>query len=253
MLGRSGKKTDRRSFVADKKKTADRQKNPTLPRRAILFELENVAVKGRQIMFDQLKEILKTKDIEFSPAMFSRYCLCQPPRAFVRPILGLAGKTRLSEQKLVEEIAEKTAEAFKNDRLKLEPALRKLLKEMADRSILAGAVTSLEKGAADTLASHLGLPSLGVRLLHVDSDNRCFTGVDAWLKLARTLSVAPACCAVLATSGPSCRSATAAWMHCIAMPDRFTAFQDFGGSDLVVDTLDALAADDVSALLEPPR
>jgi beta-phosphoglucomutase-like phosphatase (HAD superfamily) len=202
-------------------------------------------------VFETVKDVMKGKGIELTPAVFARYCLCRAPRDFVGPVLKWGDKPRLSETKLVEEITERIDAQFADTGLKLDPALKKLLKAAAERTVQIGALSSLPRPAAETLAANLDLAPMKVQILALASESRCFAGAEGWSKLAKLISVPALACVAIATSAVSCRSAVAARIHCIALPNALTSFQDFGGSDYVVETLDDLKSGDVFHLLEP--
>jgi len=74
-----------------RKERADREGFPRALR-AVVFELEYVAVNGRQVMYDTLKRLLHQKDIDLTPVMFSRYVLDAPVAAYVPVLLKQAGR-----------------------------------------------------------------------------------------------------------------------------------------------------------------
>ena len=220
------------------------------PDRAILFELENVAVKGRQIIYDVLKSVLAAKGVEMGRLMFSRYCICLPVKHFFSDLLASAGKTRLSADKLLAEITEGIKLSLTDGSLKLDSALVKVLKAAAGRNVHAGALSCLDGETSQQLMTKLGLADMGVRL-HSSScrDNNC-SGADTWLKLAKHVSIPSSRCLVLATSSSSCKAALSAGMRCIVIPDTFTSFQDFGGADYVLGALSEIAVEDIFGLLQ---
>jgi putative hydrolase of the HAD superfamily len=209
------------------------QKN--VPSRAVLFELENFSIKGRQLVFDLLKKILSEKDIELTLNMFSRYCLHPSVKHFLPMMLKMDGKAKVSEAKLISEVTEAITHSFTGNTLKLESGVARLLKAMEEEKAVVAVLSSLDDETARLLSAKLGLIDRGVTLLSYASQEKSFPSADAWLKLAKRISIAPACCVVVATSSVSCKAALSAGMRCVVVPDKFTAFQDFGGADNVFD------------------
>jgi len=228
----------------------DRDADRDEPDRAILFELENVAVKGRQIIYDVLKSVLAAKGVELGPLMFSRYCLHLPVKHFFSDLLKSAEKTRLSADKLLAEITEGIKLSLTDGSLKLDSVLEKILKAAADRNVLAGALSYLDGETSRQLMTKLGLADTGVHLHSSSCQDNDSSGADTWLKLATQVSVPSSRCLVLATSSLSCRAALSAGMRCIVIPDTFTSFQDFGGVDYVLGALSEIAVEDIFALLQ---
>lgn len=60
---------------------------------------------------------------------------------------------------------------------------------------------------------------------------------DVYLAAAARLGVAPAACLAIEDSGPGVLAAKRAGMTCIAVPNRWTADQDFGEADVVLVSL----------------
>jgi len=60
---------------------------------------------------------------------------------------------------------------------------------------------------------------------------------DVYLVAAQRLGVVPGACLAIEDSGPGVLSATRAGMLCIAVPNRWTADQDFGAADIVLESL----------------
>ena len=60
----------------------------------------------------------------------------------------------------------------------------------------------------------------------------------------------PACrCVAVVESAVACNAALEAGLRCVVAPDEFTAYQDFGGADQVVEDLKDVHAKDLQALL----
>lgn len=236
--------------VAEKKEPApDETDQKRLPR-AVLFELENVAIKGRQIIYDVLESVLADKSVKLTQLMFSRYCLGSSPKDFLSVLLKSAGKKRLSEKKLCAEITQGIRLSFTDGTLKLESGFKKVLKAAAERNVLVGMLSGFDMETAGQLAAKLGLADIKENLLSYSCEDKNSPTVDAWLKLAKKLSVFPSLCVALTTSAMSCRAALSAGMRCIVIPDKFTDYQDFGGADYIVDALNDTAIENIFTLLE---
>ena len=221
------------------------------PRRAVLFELENLAVDGHGLVYDAVKSVFKGKGIDLPPALFSRCCLGRAPQSYVPAILKHAGKERLSHEKLEEDLRVTIQEAFAADSLRLNPSLAALLQAVAAQGVGCGALSGLENSLAEKLFARLGLKALGVALHVGAADRRGFPTAEAWGKLSQGLAVDPVYCLALCTTAQSTRAALAAHMHAIAIPHALSAFEDYSGADEVLDSLQALRPEQLLARLEP--
>ena len=88
------------------------------------------------------------------------------------------------------------------------------------------------------ILADLGLPDMDSRVLSCGEEYGSCPGANLWLRLAENMMIPPSRCVAIATSAASCKAAIAAKMRSVVIPDKFTAFQDFGGADVVFDTLD---------------
>ncbi|MBM4144110.1 MAG: HAD family phosphatase [Lentisphaerae bacterium] len=207
------------------------------PSRAILFELEHTAAGGRQILFDVLKSALAERGITLSESEFRRHCVGCPVEEAVAALLKASKKTRLSAEKLVAEISEGITLSFAGGSARLDPGMADLIERSRAEGIAPGGLSCIESDAARQLVEKLGLNDSGLVILSRAGTERTFPQPDVWLQLAKTVGVTPTRCLVVVSSGDASRAALAAGMKCVAVPDRYTSFQDFSGADFVCDAL----------------
>jgi len=219
------------------------------PDRAVFLELEYAGVNGRQIVYDVFKSVLADRSIDLSVADFSRYCLCSPVEDCLPDLLAAMKKTRISEEKLRGEIADGIRLSFTDGSTKLDANINRLVEEVSQQGAALGVVSCMEKGAANELADKLGLVERGAAVVSQGELEGGFPQGDVWNLLARQVSVAPSRCVAVVTSGDAARSCLNAGVGCVVASDRFTAFQDFGGADMVFDSLDAEAVDRIVAMV----
>lgn len=234
--------------AADKKSAVDKT-DQEQPQTAVLLELENVAVNGRQIIYDVFKSVLADKTMKLTPLMFSRYCLDPSSKDFLQALLEVMGKKRLSHEKLLAEITQGIKLSFTDGTVKLESGFKKVLKRATEHNTLVGVLSGLDEETARQLMTKLGLDNMAANLFSYASEDRNFPTSDAWLKLAKNLSIPPYMCIVVATGSASCRAALSGGMKCVVVPDKFTSFQDFSGTDYMIDVLNDAAVEQIFALL----
>ncbi|MBA4388052.1 MAG: hypothetical protein C0404_08735 [Verrucomicrobia bacterium] len=219
-------------------------------RGAILLELDNTAVNGRQLIFTVLKRVLEDKDITMTPVIFAKHCLQFPVRQYVPTLLHATGKTRLSPEKLTAEIVSAIKSAFLDKSLSIQPGALKLLKLAAERGVKVGMISAFDAETARKLVANLGLGDIGPNLYPCYFEEKGCPGADAWLMLVRNINVVPSQSVVVATSGITCKCALSAGMRCIVVPDKYTSFHDFSGADFVHNELNNDTIEAVFALLE---
>jgi len=217
------------------------------PARAVLFELENVALAGRRIAYEILDKLFEDKGAKLTPALFSRFCLDTAPAQFIPKLLEVLDKSKSSPEKLLASFTEQRWKVLGSTKAQASPVLRDLLKSLADRGALLGALTEITDGDPAKRLGKMGLSAPALTVLPVPTDEKTVPTADAWLKLAKTLSASSSACIAIVTSAASAKAAISAGMRCVVVTDEFTAFQDFGGADYVAETLDA---DTVTGILE---
>ena len=211
----------------------------------LIFELEQLALAGRKILFDVMKDKLAAHKLQLTLPLFTKFCSYSTPRLYLQEILDALKAHKLQADKLGAEIEAEYAERLLAKASSLNPALSKIIRDTPSKNIGVGAITMLPRTAAESLMSKLGLVEQNVQLIAFDNVDKVFPRSDTWMKIAKTASIPTRKCLVLATSMIACKSAMAADMQCMAIPDEFTSYQDFGGANLILEKMDDLSPKDV--------
>ena len=202
---------------------------------ALLFELENIPVPGRKVMYDVLKSVLGDKGIDLTPVLFSRYCMHASVEVFLPELFEAMGKKSAPDAKLLSDIAQGVKMSLLDGSIKLRSEVKAVIDQAAAADVPIGALTSLDPDTAAQLMKKLGFDQSGVELMSIPVSDRDFPTADAWLKIAKQMGTKSQLCMVYASSATACKAGLSAGMRCVAVPDRFTSFQDFGGADFVVE------------------
>ena len=214
----------------------------------IMFELEGVAFHGRRIMYEAVQHVLKKKKIELSPILFSRYCSQHPLDKGLAMLLKAVGKQKMSSEKLAAAANEQFIHSLTDQSLELDKNFENLISDAKKENIVVGAVSALPEECASKLMSRFGLDEF-VEIVLFKNTSHTFLIRKCWLYLAKTLDAKPHQCVALVTFALLCHSALSAGMCCAVIPDEFTAFQDFGGADLVIEDNEKLDVKKLMALL----
>ncbi|MDF7822792.1 hypothetical protein P4B35_02100 [Pontiellaceae bacterium B12227] len=213
---------------------------------ALIFELEYVAAKTRAVEFASIKSAAKTKGVEVSPIAFSRSGMSPLHRAAVTAVLKQAGKKTDAIEKAVGEV-DKTVANYCENEAELDAGLAKLIKATQDRGIPVIAFTALPEAIAQKLMTKLGLDAMGVELLIPEEVKDSFPRADDWLKMLKQCNKEHATLVAVVSSQVACKGALTAGAACIVVPDEYTAFQDFSGAKMV---LDSVADEKPNAILD---
>jgi len=209
---------------------------PARATHALILELEYVAARKRKVEFDSIKSVVKGKGVELTPVLFSRSGMSPLSRAAITSVLKQAGKKADAIEKAVTEV-DKTVAAYCANDAELDKGAEKLIKATQKQGIPVLAFTALPEAVAKTLMDKLGLTDMGVELIIPDEVKESFPRADSWLKMLKKCDKEDATLIAVVSSQIACKGALTAGAACIAVPDEFTAFQDFSGAKMLLDSL----------------
>ncbi|MBN2684408.1 MAG: hypothetical protein JXR40_03950 [Pontiellaceae bacterium] len=203
---------------------------------ALIFELEYVAAKVRGVEFEAIKSAVSSKGVELTPVLFGRSGMSSLHRQAITDVLTLCDKRSDAIEKAVAEV-DKTVAAYCENEAELDAGLLKLIKAAQDRGIPVVTFTALPKELAVKLMSKLGLDKMGVELIVPEEVKESFPRADDWLKMLKQSNKEHVTLVAVVSSQVACKGALTAGAACVVVPDEYTAFQDFGGAMLVLDSL----------------
>jgi hypothetical protein len=94
-----------------------------------------------------------------------------------------------------------------------------------------------------------GLSELGADLVAMDSTDPIFPRADHWLRILKQRGQEEIPAIAIVASRAACKGALTAGATCIALPDAYTAYEDFTGAKVVLDTLGDLPAKELLDLV----
>ncbi|MEN8254219.1 MAG: hypothetical protein ABFR33_02005 [Verrucomicrobiota bacterium] len=219
--------------MSDEVKAEETQARAT---HALIFELEYVAARKRHVEFTAIKTAAKTKGVELTLVSFARSGMSPVPRAAITSVLKQAGKKADAIEKAVASVEKEVTAYCKND-AELDKGLEKLVKAVQKKEIPVLAFTALPEADAVALMDKLGLSEMGVELIIPDEVKESFPRADSWLKMLKKCDKEDATLVAVVSSQIACKGGLTAGAACIAVPDEYTAFQDFSGAKMVLDSL----------------
>lgn len=207
------------------------------PERALFFELELLAVSGWSFLYESLKEILAKYDVKMTVPLFSRYFATKSPEIGLRTLAADLEKPQLAEPEVAEAVRAGYVAGIRNA-AGARDGLEKLMKDLRGHGILLGALTCMDDVVVVELLAKLGLSQDDIHIMKSEHCGRAAPTAQDWLQLAKQMQASTALCTVAAVSSSSCKAALCAGMRCFAVPDRLTDYQDFGGADFVISSID---------------
>lgn len=214
-----------------------KSRKPARATHALIFELEYVAAAKRRVEFEAIKTALSSKGVELTPISFARSEMSPLSRAAITAILLQEGKKADAIEKAVAAV-DKEVETWCESGAELNKGLEKLIKAVQERGIPVLTFTALPEPTARKLMATLGLDEMGVALVIPDEVKDSFPRADSWLKMLKKCDKEDATLVAVVSSQIACKGALTAGAACIVVPDEFTAFQDFSGAKMVLDSLD---------------
>lgn len=230
--------------------TDETRKKTVMPPLAtgLVFELEKLAMPGQRLLFEACQKVLKNKEIDLTPVLWSRFGLATPLEQGLERLLAMANKKSLAADKLAGEIREVFFREITRPAVKLNATLNDLLADAAKLNMKIGALSFLPDEKAQALLIHLGLQER-VCLRVVQKAAVIVPTPDCWLMVCKAIGVPARRCVAVVENSVACSSAIEAGLRCAVAYDEFTAYQDFGGADQVVEDLKDVHAKDLQALL----
>ena len=203
---------------------------------AVVFDLDGVLVDSEPIHFRAANRVLRRYGSSISEAEY---------RAFI----GLGETATWEAWRTSSRIPESVAALVAaHTQARLEEigagvdaiaAAVQLARQLRASGMQLAIASSSTRQVIDALLLALELdPVFSVRISGEDPDvHASKPAPDVYLAAAAQLAVTPAACLAIEDSGPGVISAKRAGMTCIAVPNRWTADQDFSDADIVLESL----------------
>ena len=217
-------------------------------REVLFFELEMFATTGREAMFNALKKVMKSKDIDVTEGLFARCCLTPRPRAAIQALIEDSGRNLTTGDQLADQAENAIKKFFAGD-VELNPALPAVIAAAQKLNIEVVALSAWDEDQAAGLMTKLGLDTLGVELIALDCTDAIFPRADHWLRLLKQREQDTIPVIAIVSSAAACRGALTAGATCVAIPGAYTAFEDFSGAKIIMDSLDEMKPKEIMELV----
>jgi beta-phosphoglucomutase-like phosphatase (HAD superfamily) len=206
--------------------------------KAIIFELEYVALQARVREYAAIARVMAARGVELTPVLYARVCLHRTPAQFVPELLKIAGKGSASGEKAEGDVREALAAIYSDGSLKIAAPFAKFLESAGKAGKSLAAVSRLERDAARGLAERVGLAE--TPLAGALSAGSAEPGPDAFLRAARKVNTVPTRCVAMVSSASGFQAALKGNLKSVVVPDPYTAHEDFGGADIVLASIEDL-------------
>lgn len=212
-------------------------------RSALIFEMDNVALGARRIRYEVLAGILKEQKIDFSPILFSRYCLHPAPSMYMPAFLAAMKYTAATPEQVVERLIGETTSRLMQKTTLISDGLVKWMDAAVARGAALACVSMLPQASAEGVAAHLNFERWGVKVFSGAPADKGFPHAENWLRIAKAIGRNPKRCLAVVSSMATTKTALAAMMHVAVVTDEFTEYQDFCGANLICSDLKEVKPD----------
>lgn len=212
---------------------------------ALLFEMDSVALGARKIRYEVLAGILKEGGVALTPILFSRYCLHPAPATYMTKFLAKMKFTGAKPEQVEKRLVHETTSRLMQKNTLIRDGLIKWIEAARARGAAVGCVSMLPQESADAVAAHLGFDRWDVQVYSgLPEVDKAFPRAEHWLRMAKAMGRAPKRCLTIVSSMAAAKTALAAMMNVVAVPDEFTEYQDFCGCNLVCAELKEVKPDE---------
>ncbi len=206
----------------------------SVQKRALVMELETVAVPTRRLVFETLRSLLSEEGIPFDETGMLRHGLHSVPARIAAELAAAYGLKPAVQKSLGDRVAKALMDHFASPAAVLRLGLDRVLSTARGHGAAIGLISWQPEPAAAALVSRVGLDQSQPLLLCFPQPDHEFPGADNWLRLLKAMGRQPQDAVALCDSRAGCRSALTAGLRVVAVPDEFTLHQDFGGADALV-------------------
>ncbi len=203
---------------------------------ALLVELEGAAVNARRAQYEALRSLLAEHKVDVKREHFSRFCLGVSPATYLPALIEALGGKKQIPDSLPADVKSGVTMFLSSPDATLNPAAEGLLNAAHERHMDVALLSSEKATVVQSLVGRWGGNHGRTKVFTFEPGSKTYPRADAWLKVAKGLSRTPSQCIVLAGSSYSVKTALSAGMRCVAVPDEFTAHQDYSGADAVLET-----------------
>lgn len=236
--------------AAKKSKSEKSEKSDVRYPYAMLVDLEGVGVAVRQAEFETLCTVLEPYKVTMTPAAFVRHCLTGSPSQYLGPLLDTLGARVQPSRELAKEVENGIALYLSSPEAVPHPTVHALIQSAQNR-LEQVLITRRKAPQVEALVERWDVPDAGLHVLAFEAEGDAFPAPDIWRRAAQSLARTPRHCIAVVGSRRAAKAALAAGLRCVAIPDEYTRFEDFGGVDMVVDDPGDVDPDELLTWLAP--
>jgi beta-phosphoglucomutase-like phosphatase (HAD superfamily) len=206
------------------------------PSRWLIVELEEAVDQQRAELCREMASRLKDTDVSKIEEILIRYGLCAAPMQAARAIASALGLRAAVQESLLKAMQKWLEERYLDEHTALRPAYAAAIEACRESGRGVAFLSSAPETAAQGLFRRFAPETMVGRLHVLPLGEGLFPSIEQWQMAAQATGAMTSNCTALVAVRSSFKSALAADLRCVAVPDRFTQAQDFSGADAVFES-----------------
>jgi len=205
----------------------------------LIVDFDYTVVDGISLLQDVATKVLSSAGASVSPVTFTRKLFGFKTVSAIKALLGPSSKT--STESVVSTIASTMDQAIED--ASVNTHILDVCRKAMDEGVQVAFVTARSLATVEEKLEASGFTDAEV--IKVERCERFGEyAVDAWVRAARVIHLSPRECSVIAATAMSIRQAVMAGMRTVALINPIISFQDFSGSDIIIENADIASAAD---------
>ena len=204
--------------------------------RAVIVEFDFAVLNGADVLFETAKKVFAAHGVELTDKLEAIHLAGGSYQGAISELYTTLGK-KGDAAKLAKELDD----AFKAElAVKAPAAVDAQFKAFATALIEKGVTVIVDTRAPVEAVAAALAPDFGEAVTVYAEPSLTYGSLkwDAWVRACRANQVHPSLTVAVTGSGFGVRAALVAGLPAVAVQNKRTAYQDFGGADAVVDKLD---------------
>ena len=209
-------------------------------KKGVIVEFDFAALNGAELLYRTTEALMKANDIPFDSRVEAQHLAGGNYQGGLAEYFAVI-KTKKTPQKAAKDLADGFAAALAEAVPKaVTAAFRNFVKTLADKDVKVVIATRADLAAVSPAFEGM----LGDNVVLYQEPSQTYGSVkwDAWRRAAVKNRLRNISTLVVTGSGYGVKSALVAGMGTVAVVNDRVAYQDFGGADEIVKTLDSAAA-----------
>lgn len=211
----------------------------------LIVDFDYTVIDGIRILQDVVTETFLSAGVNVTPVIFIRKLFGFKTVSAIKRLLGPSPK--ISEKSLVSILVRAMDEAIEH------APVNDWVLDVCRKAMAEGVQVVFVTARSPHIVEEK-LEASGFTDAQVIKVERCERfgeyADDAWVRAARAVNMPPRACSVIAATAKSIRQAMKAGMRTVALINPTVSFQDFSGSDIIVEEPDGTSASASARVLD---